>query len=238
MKTVIVTGVSRGLGLTLSAALIAEGYHVVGVSRTESEAFSALPTSPGYASFEPHDLNDLEGVPDLISRITKEHGPIYGLVNNAAIGLDGLLATMHATQISEVIRTNLEAPILLAKYACRSMLRARTGRIINVSSIIATTGFSGLSVYGATKAGLVGFTRSLARELGRAQITVNCIAPGYMRTDMTAGLLPEQLDQVERRAPLGLPAPDDVAGALLYLLSDGARRTTGTTVTVDGGSTA
>jgi len=118
------------------------------------------------------------------------------------------------------------------------MMRARSGRIVNITSIIATTGFSGLSVYGATKAGLVGFTRSLARELGRARITVNCIAPGYMRTDMTAGLRPDQLEQVERRAPLGLPAPEDVAGALLYLLSDGAQRTTGTTVTVDGGSTA
>jgi 3-oxoacyl-[acyl-carrier protein] reductase len=118
------------------------------------------------------------------------------------------------------------------------MLSRKEGRIINVSSIIATTGFNGLSVYGASKAGLSGFTRSLARELGRTNITVNCVAPGFMATDMTAGLEGEKLDSIRRRAPLGLAEPDDAAGAVAYLLSNDARRVTGTTLTVDGGSTA
>jgi 3-oxoacyl-[acyl-carrier protein] reductase len=160
------------------------------------------------------------------------------LVNNAGIGVDGLLATMHAGDIGKVLRLNLEAPILLAKFACRSMLLHRCGRIVNVSSIIATSGFNGLSVYGASKAGLSGFTRSLARELGRANITVNCVAPGFMATEMTAGLERDKLESIRRRAPLGLAEPEDAAGAVAYLLSKDARHVTGTTITVDGGSTA
>lgn len=240
MKNVLVTGAARGLGLAIVQRLVAEDYRVIGIGRTLTDEYRLLmeQSDNGQVSFHRYDLNDLEGIPALVSGITREVGPLYALVNNAAIGLDGVLATMHASDISRVLRVNLEAPILMAKFACRSMLGRGEGRIVNVSSIIASTGFNGLSVYGASKAGLAGFTRSLARELGRANITVNCLAPGFMATDMTAGLEGDKLESIRRRAPLGLAEPEDAAGAVVYLLSDDARRVTGTTVTVDGGSTA
>lgn len=240
MKNVLITGAARGLGLAIASRLAGEGYRVIGIGRTLTTEYESLieRTEDGQVSFQVYDLNEISGIPNLMSSITKELGPLYGLVNNAAIGLDGVLATMHASDISRMLRVNLEAPILLAKSACRSMLSRNEGRIINVSSIIATTGFNGLSVYGASKAGLSGFTRSLARELGRTNITVNCVAPGFMATDMTAGLEGDKLESIRRRAPLGLAEPDDAAGAIAYLLSKDARRVTGTTLTVDGGSTA
>jgi 3-oxoacyl-[acyl-carrier protein] reductase len=240
VKNVLITGAARGLGLAIASRLAGYGYRVIGIGRTLTTEYEALieRTENGHVSFQVYDLNDISGIPSLMSGIVKEVGPLYGLVNNAAIGLDGVLATMHANDISRMLRVNLEAPILLTKFACRSMLGRKEGRIINVSSIIATTGFNGLSVYGASKAGLSGFTRSLARELGRANITVNCVAPGFMATDMTAGLEGEKLESIRRRAPLGLAEPNDAAAAVVYLLSDDARRVTGTTLTVDGGSTA
>ena len=146
---------------------------------------------------------------------------------------------MHESQISELIKVNIEAPIFLTKYASRSMLMKLRGRIINISSIIASTGFNGLSVYGATKASLNGFTKSLARELGKAKITVNTIAPGYMQTAMTSGLQGKKLESIKRRSPLGhLATVTDVAGTVAYLLSNDAKNITGTTITVDAGSTA
>ncbi len=240
MKNVLITGSARGLGLAIASRLAIDGFRVIGVGRRITTEYQSLiaRTEKGQIRFHAYDLNELSGIPALVSNITKEVGPLYGLVNNAAIGLDGVLATMHVSDISRVLRVNLEAPILLAKFACRSMLIRKDGRIINVSSIIASTGFNGLAVYGASKAGLIGFTRSLARELGRSNITVNCVAPGFMATDMTAGLEGDKLESIQRRAPLGLAEPDDAAGAVAYLLSKDAKRVTGTILTVDGGSTA
>lgn len=240
MKNVVLTGPARGLGLAIARRLVAEGYSVIGVGRNLTPEYEELMGSgnPGKALFIKYDLANHEGISDLIISITREHGPLYGLVNNSGIGLDGLLATMHATDISRVLCLNLEAAILMAKFSCRSMLPRMEGRIVNISSIIAATGFSGLSVYAASKAGLEGFSRSLARELGRARITVNCVAPGFMETDMTAGLEGQKLESIRRRAPLGLPGVNDVAGAVAYLLSDDGKRITGTVLTVDGGSTA
>ncbi|HXV77789.1 MAG TPA: SDR family NAD(P)-dependent oxidoreductase [Candidatus Polarisedimenticolaceae bacterium] len=240
MKNVLLTGATRGLGIAIAARLVRDGYRVAGVGRVRSERFAELEQidGPGVAEFVPYDLAELEGIPSLVSDVVRRHGALYGVVNNAGIGVDGVLATMHATDISRVLRVNLEAAIVVAKYGCRSMLTRGEGRIVNVSSIIASTGFSGLSVYAASKAGLEGFTRSLARELGRAGITVNCVAPGYMETDMTRGLDDRKLETVRRRAPLGLPLTEDVAAAVAHLLSDDAKRTTGTILTVDGGATA
>lgn len=238
-KIVLITGATRGLGLAIVARLLREEYLLICVGRTASADFTALcEAHPDEIKFHPYDLANTDGIPALVTGLTRQYGPIYGLVNNAAIGLDGVLATQHASDIARALRVNLESPILLTKYACRSMLMRGQGRIINISSIIASTGFNGLSVYAATKAGLEGFTRSLSRELGRARITVNCVAPGYMETDMTAGLQGEKLNSIRRRAPLGLPRPEDVAGSIAFLLSEEAAMMTGSVVTVDGGSTA
>jgi len=173
-----------------------------------------------------------------VNDITGRHGPLWGLVNNAAIGMDGVLATMHRTDIERVILVNLTAPLVLTKHVSRGMLSARAGRIVNISSIIAQTGFNGLAAYAASKAGLEGMTRSLSRELGKRGITVNCVAPGYMETEMTEGIDVHQMAAIRRRAPLGLAEPADAAGAVAYLLGAEAGRISGTVLTVDGGSTA
>ena len=146
---------------------------------------------------------------------------------------------MHETQISELIKVNVEAPIVLSKYLSRNMLSSFRGRIINISSIIATTGYSGLSVYAASKAALNGVTKSLAREIGKANITVNSIAPGYMETHMTSGLSGENLEKIKRRSALGrLATVEDVAEMVSFLLQESNKNITGTILTVDGGSTA
>lgn len=234
---VIVTGAAKGLGLAISRQAIEAGYSVIGVGRAESVEFRSLPIAK--REFIEFDLYNLEKISDLVSQIVDvADGVPYALINNAATGLDGLLATQHNTDIRKVITLNLEAPILLTKYLTRRMIKYRRGRVVNISSIIAQTGFSGLSTYGATKAGLEGFTRSLSRELGRVGITVNCVAPGFMETDMTSGLEGKKLDSIKRRAPLGLPTTEHVASTVLHLLEEKSERITGTIFTVDGGSTA
>ena len=238
MKTILLTGPARGLGLAIAQRLMTEGYRVIGVGRQLTTEYEALMAASDAVHFIQYDLNDLAGIPKLVTGITREYGALYGVVNNAGIGLDGVLATQHGSEISQVLRVNLEAAILITKYGCRSMLAKREGRIVNVSSIIASTGFNGLAVYAASKAGLEGFTRSLSRELGRLKITVNCVAPGYMETNMTAGLGDEKLNSIRRRAPLGLPRVEDAAGAVSYLLSKDGVAITGSIITVDGGSTA
>ena len=238
MKKVIVTGASRGLGLAIAARLAADGYAVIGFNRTETDEFKSLMEEfPGVVMFKKFDVSKTGEIPDL-ARSTIKEGPIYGLVNNAGIGTDGLLATQHQTDIENLVRTNLIGPITLTKYIIRSMISHGDGRIVNISSIIASTGFHGLSVYAATKGGLESFTRSLAREAGKRNVTVNCVAPGYMETDMTSGLQGDKLNSVRRRAPLGLPCVSEVAAAVSYLLHPDARTVTGTVLTVDGGSSA
>ena len=238
-RTVLVTGVSRGLGLAICDRLMRDGYRVVGIGRQRSDAYRALVARyPRQGVFQRADLAEIDDIPSLARHVTHAHGPVWGLVNNAGIGNDGVLATMHQSEIDRVIRVNVLAPIVLTKYISRTMLARREGRIVNVSSIIASTGFSGLSVYAASKAGLEGFTRSLSRELGKRGITVNCVAPGYMETEMTQGLQGEKLEGIRRRAPLGLPLPEDAAGAVAYLLGEDGGKVTGRIVTVDGGSTA
>jgi 3-oxoacyl-[acyl-carrier protein] reductase len=240
MDLIIVTGASKGLGLAICKRLLEANYKIIGIARTRSEEFSNLQiTYPEQLFYKEYDFNNIKNIQPLVRTITKEHGNIYGLINNAALGHDGVLGTMHESQISELIRVNVEAPIVLTKYVSRSMLTKLRGRIINIGSIIGHTGFNGLSVYGATKASMQGFTKSLARELGKAHITVNTIAPGYMETSMTNGLQGEKLQSIKRRSPLGhLATVNDVAGTILFLLSDDAKNITGSTITVDAGSTA
>jgi 3-oxoacyl-[acyl-carrier protein] reductase len=160
-------------------------------------------------------------------------------VNNAGISVDGALAMLQISQMEQVVRLNTLSPMVVTKAAVRSMMSDGGGRIINIASIVAFTGYSGLSVYGASKASLVGFTKSLAREVGKLGITVNAVAPGFVETDMTRGMKDEQREQIVRRSALKrLVDIEDVANAVEFLLSDGAKNITGTVVTVDAGNTA
>ena len=241
-RTVIVTGGSRGLGLGIATALAAQGYRVVAVARRESEALqAAAPTvaAPGSLHFEPFDLEHLTEVHEFVRGLRKAHGPIYGLVNNAGIGTEGVLATMPIPSIERLVHLNTLAPMVLTKHVVRSMMASSAGRIINMSSIIGSTGYSGLSVYAATKASMIGFTRSLAREVGSLGITVNAIAPGFVDTEMTSALDDAQRAKIARRSALGrLASVEDVAAAATFLMSDAAAGITGTVMTVDAGNTA
>jgi len=244
MDNVIVTGASRGLGLAIAARLAAIGFRVIAVARRETEALGAAiaaaqADSVGAIVFRPCDLADSLAIPVLVREVRREFGAIYGLVNNAGLGTSGLLATMPDPEIEALIRLNTLAPILLAKYVVRGMLAEKRGRVINMSSIMASTGFNALAAYGATKASMIGFTKSLAREVGRLGITVNAIAPGFIDTEMTSDLGAEGRERVVSRAALKrLAEPDDVAAAVAFLMGDGGRNITGTVLTVDAGSTA
>ncbi len=241
MRNVIVTGASRGLGLAITQSLVAEGFRVIAVARRESdplrEAIAAA--SPGALVFAPFDLGEIDALPGFVAALKKHHGAPYGLVNNAGLGTEGLLANMHNSQIEELLRINVTAPIILTKYVVRQMMAGGGGRVVNISSIIASTGYNGLTAYGASKAALIGFTKSLAREVGRLGITVNAVAPGFIATEMTAGLQDDDRARIAARAALRrLAEPADVANAVSYLLADNARNITGTVLTVDAGATA
>jgi 3-oxoacyl-[acyl-carrier protein] reductase len=244
MRNIVVTGGSRGLGLGIAQQLATAGYRVIAIARKLNKNLASTINSVARAGrgelhFIPFDLSDIEAIPHLIQRIRKEFGPIYGLVNNAAAGTDGVLALMHNSQIEQLVRMNTVSPIVLTKYVVRSMLSEGNGRIVNIASIIGFTGYRGLSVYGATKAAMLGFTRSLAREVGRHGVNVNAVAPGFIDTEMTKGLGEEQRGQIVRRSALQrLPDVDDVANAVEFLLGEKSQNITGTVVTVDAGSTA
>ncbi len=243
MRNVIVTGGSRGLGLGIARALGGAGYRVVAIARRQSDELAAAigeaGGDQGPLHFWPFDLAKVADIADLVKAIRKQFGPIYGLVNNAGIGTSGVLATMQNGQIERLVHLNTVSPIILTKYVMRAMMVDGGGRIVNMSSIVSVTGFSGLSVYGATKASLTGFTRSLAREAGPLGITVNAVAPGFISTEMTEGIDEAQRDQIRRRSPLRrLAEIGDVADAVEFLLSDKAKNITGTVLTVDAGSTA
>jgi len=244
MHSVIVTGGSRGLGLAIARRLTEAGYRVIAVARKQNSELAAAmqeaeSASPGSFRFVPFDLAEIEGISNLVKTIRKNFGPIYGLVNNAGISFDGALALMPTSQIEQLVRVNTLSPIVLTKYVVRSMMADGGGRIINMASITAFTGYSGLSVYGATKASIIGFSRSMAREVGRMGVNVNSVAPGFIETDMTHGLKDGQRQQIERRSALKrLADTDDVANAVEFFLSDKAKNITGTVLTVDAGNTA
>jgi 3-oxoacyl-[acyl-carrier protein] reductase len=244
VRNVIVTGASRGLGLAIAAALAASGHRVLAVARSESEQLRAVMASAaqagtGEVQFHAFDLLDTAAIAGFVSHLRQSAGPLFGLVNNAGIGTSGVLALMREEEIETLIRLNTLAPIVLTKYVVRSMMSERAGRIVNVSSIVGATGYHALSVYSATKASLMGFTRSLAREVGQLGITVNAVAPGFVDTEMTRELGDKQREQIIRRSALRrLPEVADVAATVDFLLSEKARNITGTTLTVDAGNTA
>jgi 3-oxoacyl-[acyl-carrier protein] reductase len=232
------------LGLEIARKLTTAGYQVIAVARRESEQLASAIRAVGRETggslhFRPFDLGNIPEIPDFVKAVRKEFGAIYGLVNNAALGTSGVLATMHNAEIERLVRVNTVSPLVLTKYVVRSMMADGSGRIVSIASVVGFTGYSGLSVYGATKASIIGFTRSLAREVGPLGINVNAVAPGFIDTDMTQGLDGQQRYQVVRRSALRrLAAADDVANAVEFLLDDKAKNITGTVLTVDAGSTA
>jgi 3-oxoacyl-[acyl-carrier protein] reductase len=244
MRRVIVTGGSRGLGLGIVRRLICEGYGAIAVARQMNDQLAstiehAERAHPGSLHFLPFDLGDVHEIPNVVKQLRKDFGPIYGLVNNAALGSDGALALMQNSHIERLIRVNTLSPIILTKYVVRHMMADGGGRVVNIASIVGFTGYSGLSVYSATKASLLGFTRSLAREVGRLGVTVNAVAPGFLDTEMTRRLDGERRERAARRSALRrFPDVDDVADAVEFLLGAKAKSITGTVLTVDAGSTA
>ena len=244
MHNILVTGGSRGIGLAIAQRLAGSGYHVIAVARRESDELreaigAAEKEGRGQIHFRAFDLSEVDAIPAFVKSLRGEFGAIFGLVNNAGLGTEGLLATMHNSEIEALTRLNVLSPIILTKYVVRHMMADGAGRIINMSSIIASTGYNGLSVYGATKAAATGFTRSLAREVGKLGITVNAIAPGFIDTELTHNLGPEQRQRIAGRSALRrLPETGDVASMVEYLLGEGGRNITGTVLTVDAGNTA
>jgi len=241
MRNVIVTGGSRGLGLGIVQRLAETGFRAIAIARNPTEGFAAAQRDAGQGALEfvSFDLSAIDEIPALVTRLRREFGPIYGLVNNAASSADGTLALMKIHEIESALRLNTISPLVLTKYVVRAMMADGGGRIVNISSVVASTGYSGLSVYSATKAALNGFTRSLAREVGQLGVTVNAVAPGFVDTEMTKGLSAEQREQIARRSALKrLVDVADVANAVEFLMNDRSKNMTGTVITVDAGNTA
>jgi 3-oxoacyl-[acyl-carrier protein] reductase len=239
-RSVVVTGGSRGLGAAFVRALLEDGDNVATCSRVRTDAVGAweqdVPERFHYAAF---DMRDRAAGEAFVHDVVDRFGGIDVLVNNAGLARDSLLALFPEDAIDEVIDINLTAPLHLTRHVVRRMLARGSGRIVNISSIIGRSGYRGLAVYGATKAALDGFTRAMARELGPRGITVNAIAPGYLRTEMTDTLSDDQLGQIERRTPMGrLGETDDVVGCLRFLLSPAADFVSAHVLVVDGGLTA
>lgn len=237
-KHVMVSGGSRGLGRALVQSLLENGYRVSALSRKSSE-FTQAKAEEEHFFFQPADMADHASLQQFAQSAEEIFGPPWGLVNCAGVATDGVLAISSIDQVTRTINVNLAGTIELTRIAVRRMLAAdQGGSIVNISSIVGLRGYSGLAVYSATKAGIDGMTRSLARELGPRQIRVNSIAPGYLETEMTHGLDERQRRQIIKRTPLGrLGTASDCVGTLLYLLSDMSAFVTGQVLVVDGGIT-
>ncbi len=244
MDNVVVTGASRGIGLAIARKLAASGYGVTAVARRSGDELEAAieaceRQAVGSLRFAALDLSQIEAIPDFVRQLRRRNGPIYGLVNNAGIGPEGLLAIMPDSQIESLLRLNSLSPIVLTKYVVRGMMAEGRGRVVNLSSIIASTGYNALSVYGATKAAMVGFTKSLSREVGRLGVTVHAIAPGFIYTEMTRGLDEAQRRRIADRSALRrLAEAEDVANMAAFLIGETGRNITGAVMTIDAGATA
>ena len=241
-RVVLVSGGSRGLGAGLVQAFLDQGHRVATFSRSATDRTRAWEADPAVRDrfhFATADATDRAGTRALLGSVTERWGAVEVLVNNAGVAIDGLLPLMKDDDIDTLVDIDLKSVLFLTKRVLRPMLLLNWGRIINISSVVGISGYRGLSVYGATKAALDGFTRGLAREVGVRNITVNSIAPGYLRTEMTHGLDPDQMKQIVRRTPVGrLGEVEDVAAMVLFLASEGAGFVTGQTLVVDGGITA
>ncbi len=242
-RTVIITGGSRGLGAGLVQSFLDSGDRVATCARSETPAVARWSSDPKLADrflFGTADIADRGDTERFVKDVLDRWGQIDVLVNNAGVARDGMIGLLSDEDLDTVVDLNLKGTLWITRQAVRHMLAAgRGGRIINISSIVGLSGYRGLSVYGATKASLDGITRSLARELGSRGITVNSVAPGYMRTEMSHGLDEEHLQQIVRRTPAGrLGEPDDVARAVQFLAAPENSYITGHVLVLDGGLTA
>jgi len=229
-RIALVTGASRGIGHAIAEQLAKDGAKVIGTSTSEEGAKKV----PGTGMVL--DVRDPARIESVVNEIQKQHGDIAILVNNAGITRDNLALRMKDAEFDEVIDTNLRAVFRLSRAVMRGMMKARWGRIVNVTSVVGASGNAGQANYAAAKAAVAGMTRSLARELGSRNITVNCVAPGFIDTDMTRALSDEQKKALLGQIPLGrLGAPRDVAAAVAYLASPAAGYVTGTVLHVNGG---
>jgi 3-oxoacyl-[acyl-carrier protein] reductase len=237
---VIVTGGSRGLGAGLVESFLADGDRVATCARGSTpQVESWLAEHPDHFLFEPVDLADRAAVDAFVAAAVERWEQIDVLVNNAGVARDGILALSSDEDVDAVIDLNLKGTLRMTRQVVRRMLaKERPGRIVNVSSIVGLSGYRGLAVYSATKAALDGMTRSLARELGSTGITVNSVAPGYLRTEMSHGLDESQLNQIVRRTPAGrLGEPADIARVVRFLCAPESDYLTGQVLVVDGGLT-
>jgi 3-oxoacyl-[acyl-carrier protein] reductase len=238
-QVALVTGATRGIGRAIALALGGAGAAVVGTG-TSAPGAQAISEALAGAGLRGRgavlDVTDAEATDALVSAIEGEFGPVSILVNNAAVTRDGLLLRMKDADWDAVIDTDLRSVFRLSRAVLRGMMKARAGRIINITSVVAAAGNAGQVNYAAAKAGIGGLTRSLAREIGSRGITVNCVAPGFIDTDMTRALPDAQRDALLGQIPLGrLGRPEDVAAAVLFLASQAGAYVTGTTLHVNGG---
>lgn len=235
----LVTGASRGIGKAIAHALGKQGATVIGTATTEAGAKN-ISASLEAASIKGRgmvlNVADTDSTTQCLKQVIDEFGAPDILVNNAGITRDGLLMKMKDDQWDEIINTNLNSIFRMSKAVIRPMMKKRTGRIINISSVVGATGNPGQTNYAAAKAGLVGFSKSLAREIGSRNITVNTVAPGFIDTDMTRELSEQQKDSLTSQIPLGrLGSPDEIAAAVVFLASPSAAYITGETIHVNGG---
>ncbi len=238
-QVAIVTGASRGIGEAILHALAKSGATVVGTSTSEkgAEAITrAIAEAGARGAGRVLDVRQAAQCAGLVDKVQADFGPVSILVNNAGVTKDNLLARMKDEEWDEIQATNLKPVFLLSRAVLRGMMKARAGRIVNVSSVVGFTGNAGQANYAAAKAGMVGFSKSLAREVGSRNITVNCVAPGFIETDMTRALAEEQVKKLVDNVPLGrLGRVEDIAQAVLFLCSPGAAYITGATLHVNGG---
>lgn len=237
-QVALVTGASRGIGAAIAAELAALGFKVVGTATTDDGAarISASLSAHPHCRGARLDVNDVAATEALIDSILKEHGELHVLVNNAGITRDMLAMRLKDDDWDSVLDTNLKAVFRTSRAVIRPMMKQRYGRIINITSVVGAAGNPGQVNYAAAKAGVAGMTRALARELGSRNITVNCVAPGFISTDMTAALSEEQQKALAGQIPLGrLGQPGDIAHAVAYLASPHAGYVTGQELHVNGG---
>ncbi len=237
-QVALVTGASRGIGAAIALELAQRGLKVIGTATTDEGAAKLGQTLSAYAGCSGRVLNvtDPAGVEALIDALVKEHGGLHILVNNAGITRDNLAMRMKDDEWDAVLDTNLKAVFRMSRAVMRTMMKQRYGRIVNITSVVGASGNPGQANYAAAKAGVAGMTRALARELGSRNITVNCIAPGFIETDMTAGLDDAQQKALLAQIPLGhLGKPADIAHAVAYLASPQAAYVTGQELHVNGG---